>query len=62
MQQLQQTKNIRILACMVSASVKNFIEIISKKGGRWKPVSICVVKNINDVMVLKVKIEEGLLG
>ena len=47
---------------MVSASVKNFIEIISKKGGRWKPVSICVVKNINDVMVLKVKIEEGLLG
>ena len=43
MDQLQQTKNIRILAFMVSGSGEKFKDIIPEKGSRWNPGSVYVV-------------------
>ena len=46
---------------MVSASGTTFKEIIADKRGRWRPGSIYVVKHINGVIAVKVKLDKGIL-
>ena len=55
-------KKIRILACMVSSSGKTFKEIIPEKEGRWNPGSIYAAKKIKDVLSVKGKLEEDIIG
>ena len=62
MEQLQQTKNICISDCMVSDLGGEFRDIIPGKVGRWNPGYIYVVKHINDVLSVKVNLEEGVLA
>ena len=62
MEQLKQTKKIRILACIVSYYGTTIKEIIPEKGGMWNPRSIYLVVEIIDVIVVKGKLEEGIIG
>ena len=55
-------KNVIILAHIVSDFGKAFKEIHPEKYGRRNPGSVYLGKYIKDVLAVKGKLEEGLLG
>ena len=58
----QKSKKSWILVRMVLAFGKSFQEAKPEMVGRWKPGSVFEVKFISDVLDVKVKLEEVLLG
>eukprot|EP00957_Ditylum_brightwellii_P090574 6898160-Ditylum_brightwellii.AAC.1 len=59
---VQRAKKTCIMAHMVSASEKVCQGVKPEVGRRWKPGSVVVVKNIKEMLDVKGKLEESLLG